>query len=207
MLGPEIGEARTVADSTAPHLAVGQFEQQDAIVVLLHQQTEVVVLLLESGILVGDHLFVSKGDDGFAEDILCRLSRDIDPGALVIEKGHEVGDLDFVLSNGQDRLFGEAFLHGDFLQHAVHDHDLGQLIEALLVHDESILGLALFNEALAHLFGAAVALQALFKVPLGILEGGRGFVLEALDEVPAILGLDGLGDVPICGQPEGGLLK
>ena len=46
-------QACGVLHGAAPHVLVGQFEQQNAVVVFLHQQPEIVVLAFQLGVLEG----------------------------------------------------------------------------------------------------------------------------------------------------------
>ena len=175
--------------------------------VFLHEQPEVVVLAFEAGVFVGDDGVVGELVEGVTQQAVGIAAGHVDAGALAVHEPDEFAHGRFLFANGEDGLLGEAFLDHDGLDHAVHNGGLDDLAQPLFIDGEPVLRFALFDEALADLLGAAVALQALFEVALRLVESRGRLVFEALDEVPAVLGFDGVGNGAVSGQCKGRFLK
>ena len=133
---PEFIEPRE-RHSTAPHF-VAELKQQDAVVVLFHQQPEVVVLLLEAGVFVSNDGFAGEAVKGIAQKGLRVASGHIHPCALAVHECDEFADGRLFVADGQDGLLGEAFLDHDGLQHAVDHGHFQHLGKPLLVDGEAV---------------------------------------------------------------------
>ena len=64
----KVHKACRVFDGAAPHFLIGQFKEQNAVVILFHEQTEIVVLSFQLGVFVREQFLLHEAVDFLGDE-------------------------------------------------------------------------------------------------------------------------------------------
>ena len=203
-------QACGVLHGAAPHVLVGQLKQQDAVVVFLHQQPEIVVLAFQLGVLVGQQ-------HGFqvAVDLLVHLVRRRQvqiPNPAGVHPVHKLADRVGLSSHAEQGAGQFTWLHpGEWVAL------MEEAVEARSGTDQrgptaaadlgAVFGLQAAYEGRFGDFSAAVAAHLFGQLTLAVLEGRQLLFVDQLQDVEAVIRANGSGQIADLLQPKRSLFK